>query len=201
MTTSSSIRRGPSLTGNAERLSVSKFGGGVTRFQSVLQRFSPGFETNDLGFQSRADEQMFRNWFSLQFNKPTKVLRSARFFNFNTMQKWTTEGLPTTVGREHELARSVHELHVGSLRCERRATSPRPTMTAKRAAVRRCASPQAYEVWTGIESDSRKAYTRTCSPADYRNDLGITNGWWVNPSAQFRVWSQLSASVGLELQP
>ncbi|MEP6509522.1 MAG: DUF5916 domain-containing protein, partial [Gemmatimonadales bacterium] len=86
-----------SLTGNAERLSVSKFGGGVTRFQSVLQRFSPGFETNDLGFQSRADEQMFRNWFSLNYQKPTKVYQRA-FFNFNTMQKWTTEGLPTTVG-------------------------------------------------------------------------------------------------------
>ncbi|HEX6573814.1 MAG TPA: DUF5916 domain-containing protein, partial [Gemmatimonadaceae bacterium] len=54
-----------SLFGDAERLSVSKFGGGVTRFQSVLQRFSPGFETNDLGFQSRADQMMFRNWFAL----------------------------------------------------------------------------------------------------------------------------------------
>ena len=85
-----------SLSGNAERLTISKFGGGVTRFQSVYQRFSPGFETNDVGFQPRADEQMFRNWFALQFNKPTKVFRRA-FFNFNTFQTWTTEGLPTNM--------------------------------------------------------------------------------------------------------
>ena len=81
----------------AERLTVSKFGGGVTRFQSVLQRYSPGFESNDLGFQSRADEMMFRNWFSLNYNTPTKLYTRA-FLNFNSMQKWTTEGLPTTIG-------------------------------------------------------------------------------------------------------
>src|SRR5439155_18028476 len=40
-----------SLTGDAERISFSKFGGGITRFQTVYQRFSPGFETNDLGYQ------------------------------------------------------------------------------------------------------------------------------------------------------
>ena len=85
------------LNGDAERVTVSKFGGGFTRFQSVYQRYSPGFEINDLGFQSRADEQMFRNWFALQFNNPTKAFTRA-FFNFNTMQKWTTEGLPTTIG-------------------------------------------------------------------------------------------------------
>ena len=43
------------ISGDAERLSISKFGGGVTRFQSVYQRFSPGFESNDLGYQQRAD--------------------------------------------------------------------------------------------------------------------------------------------------
>jgi hypothetical protein len=85
------------LNGDAERVTLSKFGGGFTRFQSVYQRYSPGFEINDLGFQSRADEQMLRNWFALQFNKPTKAFTRA-FFNFNTMQKWTTEGLPTTIG-------------------------------------------------------------------------------------------------------
>ncbi|HMG00256.1 MAG TPA: DUF5916 domain-containing protein, partial [Gemmatimonadaceae bacterium] len=66
-----------SLSGNAERLTMSKFGGGFTRFQSVYQRFSPGFETNDVGFQPRADEQMFRNWFALQFNDPKKAFRRA----------------------------------------------------------------------------------------------------------------------------
>jgi len=33
--------RRTSLRGDAERVSFSKFGGGITRFQSVLQRFSP----------------------------------------------------------------------------------------------------------------------------------------------------------------
>ena len=80
-----------SLRGDAERVSISKFGGGVTRFQSVYQRFSPGFETNDLGFQQRADEQMFRNWFALQFQKPTKFYREA-FFNFNAQERGRPKG-------------------------------------------------------------------------------------------------------------
>ena len=36
----------------AQRVTLSKFGGGHTRFQSLYQRYSAGFESNDLGFQS-----------------------------------------------------------------------------------------------------------------------------------------------------
>ena len=81
-----------SMRGDAERISFSKFGGGITRFQTVYQRFSPGFESNDLGYQQRADEQLFRNWFSLNFNTPSSWYNRA-FFNFNAQQRWSTEGL------------------------------------------------------------------------------------------------------------
>jgi hypothetical protein len=37
------------------------------------------------------------NWFSLQLNDPKPYYTKA-FLNFNTMQKWTTEGLPLTAG-------------------------------------------------------------------------------------------------------
>ena len=90
------------MRGDAERISVSKFGGGVTRFQSVYQRFSPGFETNDLGYQQRADQQMFRNWFALQFQNPTRFYRKA-FFNFNAQERWTTEGLVLGNGLNHNM--------------------------------------------------------------------------------------------------
>lgn len=86
-----------SLTGNAQRISISKFGGGVTRFQTLYQRFSPGFETNDLGFQSRADQQLFKNWFSLQLNNPTSVYQRA-FVNLNASRQWTADGLSLGAG-------------------------------------------------------------------------------------------------------
>ena len=52
---------------------------------------------NDLNSVTPRRREVLRNWFALQFNQPNKVFTKG-FFNFNTMQKWTTEGLPTTVG-------------------------------------------------------------------------------------------------------
>ncbi len=89
-----------SLTGDAERISFSKFGGDVTRFQTVYQRFSPGFESNDLGYQQRADDQLFRNWFALQFNTPTALTQRVAL-NFNGYGEWTTEGLMLGNGWNH----------------------------------------------------------------------------------------------------
>ncbi|HEY0243737.1 MAG TPA: DUF5916 domain-containing protein [Gemmatimonadaceae bacterium] len=184
-----------SIVGNAQRLSVSKFGGGITRFQSVLQRFSPGFETNDLGFQSRADEQMFRNWFSLNYNKPSKIYQRA-FFNFNTMQRWTTEGLPTSVGVNtnwHVQFKNFMWGHFG-VNGNNFLTTYNDRVARGGPALRNAGGG---DFWTGIESDSRKTTTVGLWGGAYRYDLGKTTGWWINPSASFRVGTQLAGSIGV----
>jgi uncharacterized protein DUF5916/cellulose/xylan binding protein with CBM9 domain len=182
-----------SLTGDAERLTVSKFGGGITRFQSVLQRYSPGFESNDLGFQSRADEAMFRNWFSLQFNEPSKLFTRA-FLNFNSMQKWTTEGLPTTIGLNfnwHLQFKNWMWGHLGgnlndftNVYADREARGGPALRKSKE-----------YEGWTGLESDSRKAWYVNTFVGGWRGDAGNSHGWWLNPSGNFRLSSRFSASA------
>jgi len=184
-----------SLTGNAERLSVSKFGGGITRFQSVLQRFSPGFESNDLGFQSRADEQMFRNWFSLNYNKPSKIYQRAAF-NFNTMQKWTTDGLPTTVGVNtnwHVQFKNFMWGHFG-FNGDNFLTTYNDRVARGGPALRNAAG---VNVNLGVESDTRRKSSANLWFGGYRYDLGRTNGWWVSPGTDFKLGSQLSASVGV----
>ena len=184
-----------SLTGDAERLTVSKFGGGITRFQSVLQRYSPGFESNDLGFQSRADEEMFRNWFSLQFNQPSKVFTRA-FLNFNSMQKWTTEGLPTTIGLNfnwHLQFKNWMWGHVGgNLNDFTRVYADREARGGP--ALRKS---KEYEGWSGLESDSRKAWYVNAFAGGWRGDAGNSHGWWFNPGGQFRLSSRFSASASL----
>ena len=45
---------------------------------------------------------MFRNWFALQFQKPTRYYRKA-FFNFNAQERWTTDGLVLGNGLNHNL--------------------------------------------------------------------------------------------------
>jgi hypothetical protein len=184
-----------SLFGDAERLSVSKFGGGITRFQSVYQRFSPGFETNDLGFQSRADEQMFRNWFSLNYNKPSKYYQRA-FFNFNTMQKWTTEGLPTTVGVNtnwHIQFRNFMWGHFG-VNGDNFLKTYNDRVARGGPALRNAAGAN---FWSGIQSDSRRKSSVSLWTGGYKYDVGRTTGWYVNPEADFKLGSQLSASVGV----
>jgi hypothetical protein len=187
-----------SLSGNAQRLTLSKFGGGVTRFQSVYQRFSPGFETNDVGFQPRADEQMFRNWFALQFNNPTKAYRAA-FFNFNTFQTWTTEGLPTNMSLNtnwHVQFPNQWWGHVGGNFGNFKATyADREARGGP--AVRRSTD---YDVWTGMELDSRKSWTPNVFVGQYGGDAGHSNGRWVNPGIDFRMTSRFSASLGFNYE-
>ena len=183
-----------SLTGNAERLTISKFGGGFTRFQSVYQRFSPGFETNDVGFQPRADEQMFRNWFALQFNTPNKVFRRA-FFNFNTFQTWTTAALPTALSLNtnwHVQFPNQWWGHFGT-----NYGGFRPTFADREArggpAVRRSRD---YSIWSGLEGDSRWKYTPTLFFGKYGADEGKSRGSWVEPRVGFRISSRFSGSLG-----
>ncbi|MEO5588393.1 MAG: DUF5916 domain-containing protein [Gemmatimonadaceae bacterium] len=184
-----------SLTGNAERISISKFGGGVTRFQSVYERFSPGFETNDLGFQSRADQQLFRNWFSLQLNNPTGVYQRA-FVNFNASQQWTADGLSLGAGlntNSHVQFKNFMWGHFG-LNYSDFLESYNDRVARGGPALRN--SP-GLSTWGGIETDNRKAYTASLFGGGYRNDIGRTHGWWIDPGAQFRLGSQFNASLGL----
>lgn len=182
------------LVGDAQRLTISKFGGGITRFQTLLQRFSPGYETNDLGFQTRADEQIFRNWFALQFNQPTKYYRRA-FMNFNTFNAWTTEGLPTQFGLNtnwHAELPNTHWLHWGvngDLPGTFDDRSARGGVAFRRAAT--------FEMWAGWEGDRRIWYTPVVFAGMWRGDEWASRGGWAEAGYQFRIGSAFNASVGL----
>lgn len=182
------------LSGNAQRISFSKFGGGSTRFQTVYQRYSPGFETNDIGFQSRADEQIFRNWFSLNYQKPTKVYNRA-FFNFNTYNSWSTGGLPTAQGfnvNQHVQFRSQHWVHFGL-----NWNDMRPTFDDRVArggpAVR---NSESLNFWGGLEGDGRKKIVPYLWFGGFRGDEGLSHGLWLDPQVDFRAASNFSASLG-----
>lgn len=182
------------LVGDAQRLTISKFGGGITRFQTLLQRFSPGYETNDLGFQARADEQIFRNWFSLQINQPTAYYRRA-FLNFNTFNAWSTEGLPTQFGLNtnwHVELPNTHWLHWG-------VNGDLPGTFDDRSArggvaFRRSAS---FEMWAGWEGDRRTWWTPVVFAGMWRGDEWASRGGWAEMGYQFRIGSAFNASLGL----
>ena len=159
------------LRGDAERVSFSKFGGGITRFQSVYQRFSPGFESNDLGYQQRADEQLFRNWFALQFNKPTAVYQRA-FFNFNGAGRWTTEGLRLGNGWNHNNHiqwKNFMWTHIG-FNLDEYSTAYSDRAARGGPAIR--ISPN-KSFWSGIESDSRRQVTASLWGGGWKGDEDV----------------------------
>ena len=184
-----------SLRGDAERISFSKFGGGITRFQSVYQRYSPGFETNDLGYQQRADHQMFRNWFALQFNKPTKVYQRA-FFNFNAMEEWNTGGLVLGNGVNHNNHiqwKNFMWTHFG-FNLNGYHTSYNDRASRGGPAIR--VSPN-QNFWAGVESDSRRQVTGSVWFGGGKSDGGRSFYGYIEPNVNFRLSSRFSASASV----
>jgi hypothetical protein len=188
-----------SLGGAAQRVSMSKFGGGHTRFQSVYQRYSPGFESNDLGFQSRADEQMFRNWFALTYQTPSKRFRS-RQFNFNTFQSWTTAGLPTSVGVNtnfHLQLKNTNWAHFGVNYNDFVGATYDDRAARGGPAVRKSASANG---WLGWDGDYRRTLTPNAFAGWNVGDVGKSYGWWINPGVNLRLASQFSTNLGVDVE-
>lgn len=80
-----------SLRGHAGQLGFSKHGGERVRFQTNWEYKSPGFEINDLGFMSRADEISQSNWVQVRFDRPNRVKRNFRI-NFNQWSGYNFDG-------------------------------------------------------------------------------------------------------------
>ena len=186
------------MRGDAERLSFSKFGGGVTRFQTVLQRFSPGFESNDLGYQQRADEQLFRNWFALQFQKPTRLYQRA-FFNFNASERWTTSGLVLGNGLNHNFHVQLPNfmwVHLG-VNVNDVAAAYNDRDARGGPALRKSPS---RSFWSGIESDSRRPVTGNVWFGAWKGDEGRSWSAYAQPALEFRLSSRFSTSLGLNYE-
>ena len=183
------------LTGDAQRITFSKFGGGITRFQTVYQRFSPGFEINDVGFLARADEQLFRNWFQLAFNRPTRVWQRA-FHNFNGWGYWTSDGLPTEVGfnyNGHTQLRNFWWVHAGgNLNAVGETYDDRASRGGP--ALRRS---MARSAWAGVETDTRRRTSASLFAGASAGDAGRGHNWYVNPYVSFRPSSRIAGSLGV----
>jgi len=79
------------LGGHAGSVSFGKIAGERTRFNSSVGYKSPGFDSNDLGFQRRADERTVSNWFQYRDFVPGRFVRTWNL-NFNQWTGWNFGG-------------------------------------------------------------------------------------------------------------
>ena len=187
-----------SLFGDAERISLSKFGGGITRFQSVYQRFAPGYEINDVGYLQRADEQLFRNWFALQFNKPNKVFNRAGF-NFNESNSWTASGLPLSLWVNHNANIEFKNTWWGfyGLSVNNFAGKQFDDRAARGGpAIRRSPDVNGH---IGFDLDQRWRFVPSFFAGGGKSDEGHSREYWAEPYLSIRAASNMSASVGVNL--
>ncbi|HUQ21047.1 MAG TPA: DUF5916 domain-containing protein, partial [Gemmatimonadaceae bacterium] len=73
---------------------------GVFRGGVNLQRLTPGFESNDVGFLSAADQQTANLYAGIDSRKPQKYWKRAQVFA-NLFNTWNAAGMPT--GRTPEI--------------------------------------------------------------------------------------------------
>ena len=183
-----------SLSGDYEQLTFGKFGGGKIRFQTAVQRVSPGFETNDLGFLRRADWQSWATWASINLNKPGPFYRRL-FWNFNEWNDWTTKGLLL----ERAVNTNVHfELPnawwfhlggtlggLGDVACDRCSRGGPALSTDAFIAP-----------WGGIQGDPRWPVIPGVWFNFWEGDGGRSRSWNVSPSFDFRMGSGWTWSLG-----
>ncbi len=79
------------LNGHAGALNLNKISGQASRFSSNFSYKSPGFEINDLGFLSRADDVSMSNWYQVRNDRPGRIVRNVRL-NFNQWAGWNFAG-------------------------------------------------------------------------------------------------------------
>ncbi|MFL5484705.1 MAG: DUF5916 domain-containing protein [Gemmatimonadaceae bacterium] len=186
-----------SLSGTNIQLKADKVVGTFT-YGASYERLSPGFETNDVGFLSQADQQITLLRATAQSNEPRKFWRNAtaEVFQYN---QYTASGLPTTNFTELYLSAEFPNRmtfsadmwtdNIFAAYCDRCARGG--------PAVR--ASPD-FNVLINVGADPRRTVVPTFAAIYTVGDYGKSTLWRVRPYVTVRARSNLSWELGTRYQ-
>jgi hypothetical protein len=185
-----------SLVGDQEELAVGKYGGSFT-FEGAYERQSRGYETNDLGYLQRADEQTFQVWAGYVDRHPRGIYQLWRA-NLNAFGTWNAAGtrLETavntnahmTLANNWSLNAGVTVGQLGGTECDHCARGG--------PAIR--SDPQTTP-FVDIIGDSRARLTPELYVPLSFGDGGRSYSAYLEPSLGVRVLPPLQLSVGLVL--
>ncbi|MEJ7811181.1 MAG: DUF5916 domain-containing protein [Gemmatimonadaceae bacterium] len=190
------------LSGDAEQLNIGKVGGGITRFNLSLSRFSAGFEINDVGFLQRTDQQSQSAWFALIWQRPRSIYRRLHL-NFNQWLSYTVardalSGGPlrteagANVNGNMRLTNNwfvwsgLGTNNVGPTYCDVDCTRGGPAVRLSRS----------LNGWLGAEGDDRKRIIPSAYTSWRSADEGNTHSWSVQTAIEVRASSRLGVRVG-----
>ena len=181
-----------SLSGDDEMLQFGKVSGRVL-FQTNVERRSPGFETNDLGYLRRADQMAWSTWAGY-FDRHKRKLYQRFQWNFNWWQYWTTNGLPEERAfntNTHTTFNNTWSLHFGGT-IGQLGTTYCYDCARGGPAVRQNSY---FAPWLGIVGDDRKMIVPYLWFNWFRGDGGRSRNISVSPELDFKIASRVTASI------
>jgi hypothetical protein len=164
-------------------------------FQSALQRRSPGFEINDLGFLRRADQVSWSTWAGF-FDRKERWFYNRFQFNNNWWQYWTADGLPL----ERAYNMNTHINFKNNLGFHTGGTIGQlGTVYDDRAARGGPAVRQDHYIapWMGFTGDDRKAVVPYMWMNYFRGDGGRSSSLNLSPEIDYKVLGRFSSVFAL----
>ena len=189
-----------SLTGDAEKLSFGKIGGGVFHFNTNLSRVSPGVEINDLGYLAEAGVQSWSTMFSLDFQDAKSFYRQM-YLDVGESNGWTTQGISGTYLNSNYAyfsgdvqLKNSWWLH-GGVSFNRLLGS----FDDRKARGGPALFVHPYtDGWLGFDGDPRLGAIPSVRFSAYDGSGGLSHGWSLSPTVLFHFSSNLALSVGLQ---
>jgi hypothetical protein len=186
-----------SLSGEGLSLKADKVSGTLL-YGGSYERLSPGFETNDLGFLSQADQQTAQVYATIQSTKPRAFWRnaSASLYQFN---QFTASGLPTTNFSELDVFTEFQNRMTFSANfwADNLTTAYCDRCARGGPAVR--ATPD-VNLLLNVGGDPRRAVVPTVAAIYTVGDYGNSTLWRVRPYVTVRARSNLSGELGTRYQ-
>jgi hypothetical protein len=188
-----------SLAGDAERISISKIGGGITRFYSGFTRVSPGFEVNDLGYLASAGRESFSNWFGWQLQEP-KAFYKQWFLNLNAYGQWSAEGVSgahlSSTSWNFNTSAELKNGWWANFGFEGDNDLGVYDDTKARGGPAMFRHPF-HSWWAGLQGDPRMHVTPQIFYNAYDGSGGRSHGWGVDPQLLIAMSTSLMLTVGL----
>ncbi|NIR43570.1 MAG: hypothetical protein GWN99_06685 [Gemmatimonadetes bacterium] len=177
-----------SLYGTSGAFSFGKIGGGHWRGSLNTQWVSPGFETNDIGFQRSADVIRNNAWIGYREFQPGKVFRRYNL-NWNAWRSQTFGGERTSTGTNINGSFTLLNYWGGWAGINREFDYLNIRVLRGGPAVK---GPGAWNWWAGFFSDSRKPVSVEASIWRWFDDErshagGIWTGLTWRPVANVRL--------------
>jgi hypothetical protein len=186
-----------SLTGSAISASLEKVSG-LVRAGIQLQRLTPGFESNDAGFLSQADQQTANVYVGLDTRTPKNFWRRANAF-VTLFNQFNAAGMPTARIPELDLFAELKNSSTWSANLWADNAGPVYCDRCARGGPALRLSPFA-NLLVNWAADPRQRWLPTVAAIYTIGDGGRSRLWRVRPYMTFRAASNASFELGTRYQ-